>query len=144
MKTPFLAKVNDISVFTLDGVRPIRYLTDMGETIPPPAGPPGPASQTPTPTADKRINLSIGQALTIGSVTLGTVATIAYAIASFMQTRYVVDKLEKSSEKVQKDIDTINEKLGNLSHQIDQRTVELSKEIADKTADLSKQIAAKR
>jgi hypothetical protein len=94
--------------------------------------PPIAAVQADKNTTDKKtITLTVGQAITVFSVALGSVMTIAYAIASFLQTKYIVDELKRGSDTVQADIRSLRDKTQNLSVQIDTTTVHLSQLIKD-------------
>lgn len=60
-------------------------------------------------TSEKQITLSIGQAITIISIAVGSIASIAYAIASFMVTQKSVEELKARNHEILKSIDELKQ-----------------------------------
>jgi hypothetical protein len=55
-------------------------------------------------TSDKEITFTVAQLATIISIVIGSIGTLSYAIASFIETRNAVNELKKTNEKVAQQI----------------------------------------
>ena len=77
-------------------------------------------------TSEQQIRLSVAQTITIFSIMIGTIGTIAYGIASFLQTKYMVNELKESNTKIQLDISDLKTRMENLSDTININTLRLT------------------